>query len=144
MPLSLISSTNGALTWVTLPLVHGGKHSETRGERVDGISSGKRFWTGEENDSFPSLWLLKDKKHRHRAKRKKKQTLYQMWQALFRSNCIWDPTVFKSAKYVWTFGQRVEKDACIYNILFNIMVTNVSEYGSFKLYIGVQRLQEIR
>lgn len=44
----------------------------------------------------------------------------------------------------WTFGQRVEKDACIYNILFNIMVTNVSEYGSFKLYIGVQRLQEIR
>lgn len=53
------SSGNGTLTWVALLLVHGNKHSETSGERAEGISSGKGFGTREENDSSPSLLLLK-------------------------------------------------------------------------------------
>lgn len=55
-------SVSGALTCVAPPLVHGDKHSETWGGRVDGTDSGEGFWTGADNGSFPSLWLLKQQR----------------------------------------------------------------------------------
>lgn len=94
-PLSPVRIANVALTWVTLPLVHGAKQSETGGERVDGISSGKEFWAGELGDSFSSLWLLADKKQRNRGR-----IIVQMCQRIFLSIC--QILQFTSAKYVWT------------------------------------------
>lgn len=94
-PLCHLWIVNVALTWVTLPLVHGAKHSETGGERVEGISSGKEFWAGEGGDSFSSLWLLTDKKQRGRIRHctnVSKNALIYMSES----------TVYLSAKYVWT------------------------------------------
>lgn len=51
-------SVHGALTWVRLPWVQGDKHSDTRGEVGDGMSSGRQLWTGEPSLSF---WLLQSK-----------------------------------------------------------------------------------